>query len=119
MFVILTILVLLGGIISLGGQKIAKKRYVILMCVALTFVSGFRSFKVGTDTPGYVKAFSNAPSFSIGTIWDCLQEREPLYYIFQSFIRSLTDSYTVFFVIIAIFFIACIGFFIYKYSKMP
>ena len=119
MFVALTVLTILGGLLTLDKKMLKKKYYIFLMCIAFVFVSGLRSYKVGTDTPGYVEAFLDAPKLTGRFIIQCFQNYEALYYILQSLVRTITDSYTVFFLIIATFYISCVGFFVYKYSEMP
>lgn len=100
-------------------NKAKHRNYVGFVTIALILISGLRSWKVGVDTRSYVEAFRLAPTLSSATISKIFLEREALYYFFQSFIKTITNNYTVFLMIIAIFFCCVIAKLVYTYSKNP
>ncbi len=113
-------IVLVLGLFSLQQYKMDyKKVSVILSGIAFAMYMGFRSYRVGTDTPEYVATFENSPKLSLSYIVDAFSVKEGLYRVFRSLIRTFTDNYTVFFTIIAIFFMFSVCRFIYKYSANP
>lgn len=118
-FVVLTAMTLLGGLAFSGKEKTYRKIYIFLMTCAFIFFAGFRSYRIGTDTPGYALAFINAPKLTVEQIKIFLSKREFLFQFMQSFVRGITGSYSVWFFLIATFYIVCVGKFINRYSKMP
>lgn len=117
---ILTAIVLILGLFSLQKYRVDyKKISVILSGIAFTIYMGFRSYRVGTDTLSYIETFEFTPKFSISYLQEAFSKKEALYKVLQSLVRTFTDNYTVFFTIIAIFFMWSICRFIYKYSANP
>ena len=116
----LTIIILVLGLLSLQKYNSKfKKLFVTVAGIAFTVFMGFRSFLVGTDTPGYVESFQNTPKISLSFILDAFAEKEAFYKVLQSLVRTVTDNYTVFFTVIAVFCICSVCRFIYKYSSNP
>ena len=89
------------------------------MCFLFVFFIGLRSSNIGTDSPGYAKSFINAPDLSWDVIKGFFSKKEPFFYFLQSLVRSITESYTVWFLFIAIVYMIPVSCFIYKYSEMP
>lgn len=97
----------------------SKKIYCITIAVILIFVSGFRSYNIGTDTPAYVQVFLNSDKISLNFLKDILTKREPLFLLYLALVRTISDNYSLFLLPIAIFYISTASSFIYKYSKTP
>lgn len=117
---IMTAIVLILGLISLNKYKLDyKKLFVSFAGIAFAVFMGFRSVRVGTDTLGYVGAFEESETLSFSFLGNVFREKEPLYYALQALVRTVTDNYTVFFTIIAIFLVFSVCRFIYKYSANP
>ena len=112
-------LVIVCGALFGKNKAKNKKAYIIIMCVAFSIISGFRSYKVGTDTPGYAEAFLNAPPLSFSSLVEIFSKREPFFYLLQALVREITSEYWMFFLLTSTFFISVLGCFIYKYSKIP
>ena len=104
-------------ILSPGKKR--KKIYCALMCILFVFFIGLRSYNIGTDSPGYVASFQNSPTISISTLRDIFSEKEPLFYTLQSLIHSITNSYTLWFLLIAVLYMVPSTIFIYKFSEIP
>lgn len=109
MRMILVILLIISGLAYLSQQdsiKHNKKRYdiyLIALIVFMVLLVGLRTYY--NDTFAYRRAFQG-----IAVIGDFLSNAEnlnimknPLFYGFESIIRTFTDNYTIFFMICAIF----------------
>lgn len=117
---VLTAIVLMFGLFSLQKYKFNyKKVSIVIIGIAFTIFMGFRSERVGTDTLSYINGFKRSPKFSFSFMQEAFSEKEGLYHTFKSFVRLFTDNYTIYFTIIAIFFMAVVCRFIYKYSDNP
>ena len=99
-----------GKSITFGEEKnnerwvIRVNYYYIFIFIILAFLYGFRSRYVGADTNGYVERFLQAEGFSFSLKIDTiLYSREPLYELVNYLIRLLTDSYTVYFLVLGCF----------------
>ena len=117
---VLTAIVLLLGMFSIQKYKFDyKKTFVVLSGIAFAFFMAFRSYKVGTDSARYIMAFEHSSKFSFSYLIEIFSKKEALYHLFQSLVRTFTDNYTVFFTIIAAFFLISLCRFVYKYSSNP
>ena len=115
LFCIAIIIIAYPFLISFLGRK----SYFVLITFVLTVIAGLRGISVGTDTPGYYRAFEASSYFSIDTIKLIIRSKEPFFYIFQSFISAKTHNFTLFLLLIALFYNTCVSRFIFRYSANP
>lgn len=117
---VLTVMVLILGLFSIQKYNFDyKKFFVTIIGIAMFIFMAFRSSRVGTDTLGYINSFKKASRFSFSNTIEIFKEKEPFYNLFESIVRTFTDNYTVFFIIISIFVMLSVCRFIYKYSSNP
>ncbi len=85
---------------------------VVLFAISLGCL---RSNLVGTDTPGYVRDMPITVSQSVSSIIE--YERDPFFWILIKFLFLFSDSYTLYFSVLAIVFWAFSALVIKKYSQ--
>lgn len=107
-------------------NRIRSKRTCITGTVGWVLLSGLRSLNVGEDTVAYAFSFERAASTSWNEVWqnvilkyiyrvDILGKDFGYYFLEKAF-RSITDSYTLWLLFIAILFTVPMAILIYKYS---
>ena len=74
-----------------------------------------RSNLVGTDTPGYVRDMPITVSQSVSNIFE--YERDPIFWVFIKFLFLFSDSYTLYFSVLAIVFWLFSALVIKKYAQ--
>ena len=95
-----------------------KKVFISLITTQLILVLAFRNYSVGVDIAGYINYFKYIlPFYDLNQLMEFRQEIG--YTMFVQFIGMFTNNEQIFLTIIAVFSIAPVGIFIYKYSKMP
>ena len=101
----LLLLVFVTGVAYLGrrsGHRHIRATSQWVVGAALVLFAGLRDVMVGTDTEVYVRHFYASDSFEI-----VLGRSEFGYYLLSWFARSLSDSYLVLLVLIALVVVAC------------
>ncbi len=106
-----------GGIPEKSTDKIRRMDFWCFSAVLV--LAFFAALRTGyNDTISYKRHFRAAETVAELIASDELEfAGNPLYYLFQSFIRQLTDNYHVFFLIIAFISFYCFVKFIKKHSK--
>ena len=78
-------------------------KYYTLIFIILWSIFSLRNSTVGADTPYYVNDFLYASGVNLSTsIDELINSREPLFLLITNLIRSITNSYTVYFMILGI-----------------
>lgn len=94
-----------------------KRNFIIISLLPVTLVAGLRGAKVGADTLQYIRIFnqiSQAENFLT------INKRiEPGYIYFNKIVSLVTFEAQWLFILVAVFFSVCVGFFIYKNAKDP
>ena len=93
-----------GGVVANALAEAPRRMdfWCVLAALYLGFFSGLRTEY--NDTTAYAYGFRQAKTVSEYVASDsCKPTGNPLFYIFQSFVRERTDNYHIFFVIIGIF----------------
>lgn len=83
-------------------NKAVRNGSLVVVGGALTLFAGLRDVRVGTDTGAYVRRFYAGDSFD--AVWD---REEFGYYLLNWLSSSLSDSYAVLLVVIALIVVAC------------
>lgn len=84
------------------GNSVLRKASLAVIGLALTLFAGLRDSRVGTDTGTYVRHFYASDTF------DIVAERQDAgYYLISWFARSLSESYAVLLVLIALIVVSC------------
>lgn len=116
-FVFLSLLILMVSLMYIQNNRF-KTAYCVLIGIALVLIAGLRSESVGTDTQRYVQGFySFLPEQH--SVFDLFSQREWLFYLYRSIVRSLTDNYTVFLFIPTLFYICVVCHFVNRHSSSP
>lgn len=113
------VLILVGGIVFLDlfRGKTAKKLYFSIVTIQLALVAGLRGYTVGGDTMGYVWYFQLMKSLKLKDIIDREYDIEKGYMMLEYLVSKFTEDPTVFFLIVAVFFIGSISRLIYRNSS--
>lgn len=89
--------------------------FVVLSALPLIFFAGMRGYMA--DTTAYIHTFKTADFDYIKDVFEHIDENKDVgYKVFTYLIRCLTDNYTVYLFIIAIFSVICIWVTFYKHS---
>ncbi|OOV29262.1 hypothetical protein BXU11_04910 [Flavobacterium sp. LM5] len=98
-----------------------RKKYIWVICFILILQSGLRNVAVGADTYAYFNSFENSKNQSWDDVWEIVSEyykydigKDPGFPVFEKFCSTISDSYQIFLVIIAILFFVSLGNFILK-----
>lgn len=99
-------------------SELSKKRYWIIACCVVLIVVGFRSYRTGSDTIGYVNRFLNLRTVSFTSI-GAIDYRDIGFFYLVKTIGIFTSSPSTFLLITA--FLSFIGVFViaYRYSNNP
>jgi len=99
-------------------SKNSRKIQCIVMGVVYFFIAALRGRCVGGDTDIYVNTFERISRLDLATAYN-QADKDPVFYAFLNIMSKITESYTVLFIVIALFFTVTVTRFIYKYSKDP
>lgn len=115
------IFILLGGLVLLDmvSDKASRKLYCILASTNMALISGLRAYSVGPDTANYVWYFKLHSTMDFLEIINSNEGLEKGYMIFEYLVSRVSSSPTVFFLVVAFFFMASVGALIYRYSGEP
>ena len=114
----LIFLTVFGGYFTRRLKK-PKKAYCYILFIAFSLIIGLRHYSIGTDTYSYVFNFLRAKGLSETPLYMLLDYREFLFLLFRNIVREFTDSYTIYLLLIAFFYMGSVLCFIYKYSTIP
>ena len=95
-----------------------EKIQCIIIGIVYFLLAALRGRCVGGDTDIYVRAFERISLLDIVATYE-QADKDPVFYVFLNLVSKFTDSYTVLFIIIALFFTISVTRFLYKYSKDP
>ena len=118
-FVILILYILLVNYLCRCIAPHKKLLYCILVACAFILISGLRSKFIGVDTISYVKTFLKSSPFTWAQFLNTIKKPEFLFYTYRMLVRTVTEHYTLFLFPIAVWYVSCVTFFIYKYSSYP
>lgn len=111
MIYLIVLIFFLFGIIIFDRNKKEENRYYWFLCVLLILLWGFR-YHVGGDSLRYENHFSDYPLLSDLRNFDfTFASYQPLWYIYNSFLKSICDSFTFFQIVHSI--IINVGFFVF------
>lgn len=113
-----------------------KKIFCWLSSTSWVLISGLRHISIGADTANYARSFERAGSTEWVDVFNAMYRvylqgyspelsaeyflyKDPGYLLFQKVVHLFTDNYQVYLVLIAAFFFAAMGRFIYKNSVDP
>lgn len=116
-FSVTYILVLALGILS-KPYKHGRKYFCISSGIIYFLLAALRSSQVGGDSFNYRYMFEALAGKSISTAL-AYSEKDPIFYIFLSFLGRFTKNYTVLFTIVAALFGIAVWYYIYRYSDDP
>lgn len=109
-------IIILGSFLfkTISGEKLVEDIGFFIVLVLGIAIGALRSNLVGTDTPGYVRDMPITVSQDISTIIE--HERDPFFWILIKFLFLFSDSYTLYFTVLAVSFWGFSAFVIKKYS---
>lgn len=95
---LLLLIIILGLYIIIPGDKKGRNCYIIIIMSFLAFISIFRGYSVGPDTPGYISSFFRVMNMTWRDIVINWNEgaRNKGYYIFVKIIQVFTNNYLVY-----------------------
>lgn len=110
-------------IIILPIFKISKKKYCIIIGVAMTLIVGFRDINLGMNDTSliYLPIFSELSKLSISESFNFIKNSniEVVFYMLTRFYLIITNNYRIYLIILAMPLNFFVSRFIYKYSKIP
>ena len=112
------LIVLIRAFCEATKSRNSKKIQCIVMGVVYFFIAALRGRCVGGDTDIYVNAFERISRLDVITAYE-QADKDPVFYAFLNIMSKISESYTVLFIVIALFFSFAVTRFIYKYSKDP
>lgn len=108
------------------SNRIRSKRTCITGAIGWILLSGLRGLSVGADTAAYALSFEQAANTSWNTVWQNvilkyfyrvdIAGKDFGYYLLEKAFSSITDSYTLWLLFIAILFTVPMAILVYKYS---
>lgn len=115
------LLILIGGavLLDMASDKASKKLYCAIVSVNMALISGLRAYSVGPDTANYVWYFMRDSTRSFSDILFTNTDLEKGYILLEYIISRFTINPTVFFLVVAFFFMAMTSILIYRYSSEP
>ena len=117
-FIIAYTALIAAKFISLNDNRNNKKAYCIILGLIYFLIASLRGRCVGGDTDIYVNAFQYLSTVSYKGAANFMG-KDPVFYIFISFIGKIWCNYTFLFTIIAFIFTVSVTNFIYKFSDDP
>lgn len=117
-FLLSYILILVVGLFCHYNNKRQKKNFCIFSGCIYFLLAALRSYKVGGDTFNYCNMFAAVGKMTVSQILTT-SEKDPVFFLFLSMVRRITDNYTVLLIIVAAFFIGTVWTYIYRYSDDP
>ena len=117
-FIIAYTALIAAKFISLNDNRNNKKAYCIILGMIYFLIASLRGRCVGGDTDIYVNAFQYLSTVSYKGAANFMG-KDPVFYIFISFIGKIWCNYTFLFTIIAFIFTVSVTNFIYKFSDDP
>lgn len=114
-------LILVGGAVLLDmvSDRASKKLYCSVVAVNMALISGLRAYSVGPDTANYVWYFMRDATRSFSEIILSNTDLEKGYILFEYIVSRFTSNPTVFFLLVAFFFMAVTSLLVYRYSAEP
>ena len=122
--IVIFLILIFGFVYSQGSNQDSdsnRKKYIRLICFILILQSGLRNVAVGADTYTYFEYFESSLKTSWGEIFTIFTDyykygigKDPGYLVFEKLCSSISDSFVVYLLIIALIFFSALGNFIYK-----
>lgn len=122
--IVIFLILIFGFVYSQGSNQDSdsnRKKYIRIICFILILQSGLRNVAVGADTHTYFEYFESSLKTSWGEIFTIFTDyykygigKDPGYLVFEKLCSSISDSFVVYLLIIALIFFSALGNFIYK-----
>ena len=113
---------ILIAVVKMFGELFKTKNNRKILCIVMGIVyfliAALRGRTVGGDTDIYVRVFEKMSKIDMVVAYE-EADKDPVFYAFLNIMSKITDSYTILFIVIALFFTVTVTKFIYKYSKEP